>query len=263
MNAFEEEIGGRLFVRRHNRYELTSMGEELLALAQNIANSIDDIERHIVGKDFHPKGTVKITAPINIACRFLPRYLVEFNHLHPDINVEILSSNAVFNMSNRQADIAVRATSSPPEHLVGRKVSSIRWSVYGSRAYEYSYGLPKRADDLQNHVLIGATGELRNLPAFTWLEKTLSQNIVSRCDELLTMSYFVQSGLGLALLPDDQQRPEIKKLFTLKVVKSSDLWLLTHPDIRNVARIKLLMQHLGKSFNSEQTLYNAASNISQ
>jgi DNA-binding transcriptional LysR family regulator len=254
LNSFEEEIGGRLFERVNNRYELTSMGDELLVLAQNIADSFDDVERHIVGKDFQPKGSVKITAPINIACRYLPRYLTEFNHLHPDIKVEILSSNEAFNMTNRQADIAVRVTSSPPEHLVGRKVSSIKWGVYGSKIYEGKFGLPNSVADLHNHSLIGAAGGLRNLPAFVWLEKTLSQNIVACCDELLVMSFFVESGRGLALLPDDQQRPEIEKLFTLKGVKTSDLWLLTHPDLRNVERIKLVMQHLSKAFLSEKEM---------
>ncbi|MBV1919911.1 MAG: LysR family transcriptional regulator, partial [Pseudomonadales bacterium] len=56
LNAFEAEIGGQLFERINNRYELTTLGHELLDLAQNIENSFDGINRRIVGKDIQPKG---------------------------------------------------------------------------------------------------------------------------------------------------------------------------------------------------------------
>ncbi|MGH1539260.1 MAG: LysR family transcriptional regulator [Arenicella sp.] len=251
LNAFEDEIGGRLFERLNNRYELTSMGHEVLDLAQDIENSFDTMERHIVGKDFRPKGTVKITAPNNIAYAYLPRYLADFKELHPDILVELLVSNQAFNMSNRQADIAVRATSAPPEHLVGRQVCSINWSVYACAAYAEKRGLPQTFDDLNNHLLISATGNIASLPAFVMLEKHFSEQVVTRCDELVSISHFVESGQGLAFLPDDQLRPGIQKLFTLDMVKTSDLWLLTHPDLRNVERVKLVMQHLAESFEQE------------
>lgn len=254
LKNFEDEIGGRLFDRLSHGYKLTSMGEELLLSAKKIAATVDDMERHIAGKDIQPRGIVKITAPNNIAYRYLPRYLTEFNQIYPDIRIELLVSNLEFNMTNRQADIAVRATSTPPEHLVGRKVRSIKWSVYAGKTYHDRFGLPDNIGELQQHKLIGAAGSMRNLPAFIWLEKKLSQQICVRCDELTAMSSFAQAGQGLALLPDDQQRSEIKKLFTFNPGESSDLWLLTHPDLRSVERIKLIMQYLAVAFSEETVI---------
>jgi DNA-binding transcriptional LysR family regulator len=251
LNTFEDEIGGRLFERLSHGYELTPMGEELLTVAKKIAGSFDELERHIVGKDIQPKGIVKITAPNNIAYRYLPRYLTKFNKMYPDIHIELLISNLEFNMTNRQADIAVRATPAPPEHLVGRKVRRLKWGVYGSKTYEKKQGFPENIEQLKTHSLIGATGALSVLPAFVWLQKNLLQNICVRCDELIAIAAFAEAGQGLALLPDDQQRPGIKKLFDFEPGESSDLWLLTHPDLRHVERIKLVMQHLADSFSGE------------
>jgi len=251
LNAFEEEIGGHLFERINNRYELTALGHELLGLAQNIENSFDGINRFLVGKEFQPKGVVKITAPNNIAYRYLPRYITDFNLQYPDIQVEILVSNQEFNMSNRQADIAVRSTPAPAEHLIGRKVASINWSVFASKAYNEKFGLPNDMDALSNHLLIGATGALSRLPAFTNLEKNFAQQVITRCDDLTAMSYFAESGQGLAFLPDDQARPELIKLFMIENNFPSDIWLLTHPDLRNVERIKLVMRFLTKAFMDE------------
>lgn len=254
LNTFEDEIGGRLFERLNHGYELTPMGEELLLEAKKIATSFDDMERHIVGKDIQPKGTVKITAPNNIAYRYLAPYLTEFNQIYPDIHIELLISNLEFNMTNRQADIAVRATSAPPEHLVGRRVQSIKWSVYTGEIYKDKNGSPKNVDQLKEHILIGAAGSMKNLPAYIWLEKKYPQQIKIRCDELTAMAAFVEAGHGLAILPDDQQRPGIVKLFTSGPGGSSDLWLLTHPDIRHVERIKLVMQHLAAAFAEEKVI---------
>lgn len=251
LNAFEEKIGGKLFERINNSYELTALGHELLDLAQNIENSFDGIDRHIVGKDFQPKGIVKITAPNNIAYRYLPRYISDFNLKYPDIQIELLVSNQEFNMSNRQADIAVRAASSPPEHLIGRQVSTLKWSVFASNKYKDKFGLPRDMEELINHSLIGATGALSRLSAFVWLDKHFANQVITRCDDLIAMSYFVESGQGLAFLPDDQCRPELIKLFSIQESKPSNLWLLTHPDLRNVERIKLVMQYLTKAFSQE------------
>jgi len=251
LNAFEEKIGGKLFERINNSYELTALGHELLGLAQNIENSFDGIERHIVGKDFQPKGVVKITAPNNIAYRYLPRYISDFNVKYPEIRVELLVSNHEFNMSNRQADIAVRATSLPPENLIGRQVSTLNWSVFASKKYKDKFGLPNDMEELISHSLIGATGALCRLSAFIWLDKHFANQVITRCDDLTAMSYFVESGQGLAFLPEDQCRPELIRLFAVQESKPSNLWLLTHPDLRNVERIKLVMKYLTEAFSNE------------
>jgi len=254
LNTLEKDIGGRLFERLRLGYKLTAMGEEMLDTAKNISNCFDDLERQVVGKDVQPKGIVKITAPNNITYRYLPRYLAVFRLLYPEIQIELLASNLEFNMNNRQADIAIRATSSPPGHLIGRKLRTIKWSVYSSTAYEQQAGSPQNLDELKNHRLIGAAGGMRSLPGFIWLENKFPQQIHVRSDDMVTMSFLAESGQGLAFLPNDQQRPEIKKLFTFEPAKASFLWILTHPDLRNVKRIKLLMQHLTKAFAEDDDI---------
>jgi DNA-binding transcriptional LysR family regulator len=254
LNSFEQDIGGQLFERKNNRYELTTLGHELLEQARSIENSFDGINRRLVGQDFQPKGIVKITAPNNIAYRYLPRYLTDFNIQYPEIQIELLVSNQELNMSNRQADIAVRSTSSPPEHLIGRQVSTLNWSIFGSKAYQDKFGFPCDIDELTRHALIGATGGMSRLRAFKWLEKHFADQVITRCDDLTAMSYFVESGQGLAYLPDDQARPELIRLFGIKESEASNLWLLTHPDLRNVERIKLVMQYLTKAFSKECNL---------
>jgi DNA-binding transcriptional LysR family regulator len=248
LNEFEEQVG-RLFERLQGNYELTELGEEILQYAQRITHSFDDIERHIAGKDTQPKGVVRITAPSSFAYYELPKHLAEFNNIYPDIQVELLVSNLEINMTNRHADIALRVTSSPPDHLVGREVRRIKWGVYGHQDYLLEYGRPEKIEGLAGHRFIGASAALQNHPTFSWLDKKYPTSIGPRTDDLVAMSHLVKNGHGLAILPDDLSQPELERLFTFEPAKENQLWILTHADLRKVERIKLLMKFLSTAMN--------------
>lgn len=254
LNSFEKSIGSRLFERMNHGYELTVMGEAILEKARETESSVESIERLVVGQDHQPNGIVKITAPYNLAQRFIPRYLASFKNSYPDIDFELLVSNQELNMTNRQADIAVRATPKPPAHLVGRQVSTVVWSAYASSAYCERYGKPKKDSDLAGHQLIGATGMMKHLPVFEWQDKQYSESVRIRCDELIAMAAFAEQGHGIALLPYDQQREGVDVLFDLDVGWTSKIWILTHPDLRYVERIRLVIQHLGRCFEEDNLL---------
>lgn len=262
LNALEEEMGGRLFERFQHAYQLTPLGEEVLLLAQNIEVSFDTIERHIVGQDIQPKGKVSITAPNNIAYHYLPEYLSAFKKTYPEIDVNILVSNQDFNLDSREADIAIRASANPPEHLVGKMVAQIPWCVFASPQHLETQSRPKKMSDLNTYSFIGASGFLASLAPFKWMEKAFANNVKVRSNDLVNMSYLAEAGQGLAFLPLDQARQGLVNVLPLQPVVVSKLWLLTHPDLRNQARVKLLMRHLTDCFENEKRLTLKPGNLS-
>lgn len=248
LQGFEQALGGRLFERINNRYVLTPMGDELLVYARKACVLFDDIERSVVGKDVKPSGLVTLTAPFNIATRFLPQALREFRLLYPDIDIELLASNQMVNMNARLADIALRVCDKPPEHLLGRKVASIPWGIFAAKDSPLSESALS-LDNLQDQQLIAGAGSLQNLPAFSYLEKHWAEQITTRCDELTSMSYFVETGQGIGFLPLDQARDGLKQVGALPKQYDSQLWILSHPDLRQVKRVRLVAEHLGQYFN--------------
>jgi DNA-binding transcriptional LysR family regulator len=252
LNAFEKQLGGRLFERMSGAYHLTPLGEEVLARARQIQHDMDELERAVLGKDIQPKGVVKITAPNNIAYRFLPRCFRDFHRRYPDIRLELFVSNLEFNMSNRQADIAVRATDAPPEHLIGRKILDLKWGVYAASAQKVR---PDSMKDLKRFPLIGATGGMKNLQAYRALDTKYADSIHVRCDDMVSMSHFTEAGAGLAVLPDDQARKGIVRLFDFEPAVTSKLWLLTHPDLRHTERIRLVMEALAEAFRGDARIF--------
>ena len=243
LNDFEEQVG-RLFERVNGNYELTELGDKMLMHGRSIRHSFDNIERQVAGQDTQPTGIVRITAPSSFSYNELPKHLATFNQLYPEIQVELLVTQLELNMSTRQADIALRVTATPPEHLVGREVRRIKWGVYAHADYINKWGKAEKATELDKHRLIGAAGALRNQPVYIWQDKKFSDNIGPRTDDLVAMACLANNGQGLAILPDDLKQLGLIRLFTVEAAKENQLWILTHPDLRKVERIKLVMSFL-------------------
>jgi len=215
---------------------------------ENVSGTIHEIDRKMTGKDFHPQGKIKLTATTSFSYYSLPVHLKKFKELHPDIQVELIVTNQEINLSDRSADIALRVANFPPENLVGRKIGKLKWGVYAGQKYLEHAQKPTCLNDLENHKLIGASGFFQTHRAFKWLDKKYSNNIIQRTDDLVAMSSFAECGMGLAFLSDDLKRPSLERCFTFEPAHHNHLWVLTHPDLRHVERIKTLMNFLAISF---------------
>lgn len=258
INQFEDSLGVRLFERLPDGYRLTQPGEELKEHAQRIRDEVDALSLRVAGKDFQPSGVVRITAPDGLVYNFLSVYLKSFCKRYTAINVELNVSNEDLNLSRREADIAVRATSNPPVHLVGRKVCSLPWSFYASKNYLKAKGTPKSLEDLSHHEIIGPDGVIANLKAFQELEKRVSPTYRLRASNLVAIAALAKVGNGVALLPDDQISAGMVRLFELEPRVTSEIWLLTHPELRTTERVRLLMNHILESFRNDKRLRRLA-----
>lgn len=239
LNTFEELLGVRVFERRPEGYVPTAGGEEILRHAEVAADAVLALERTVAGKDFRLAGRIRLTTPANLAVRFVARYLPDFLDLYPDIRVEIAVGDRDFDLARREADLALRATPQPPDYLVGRRVMALSWWVFAGQRYLARRPGPSTMAELANHPLIGAEASFLRLPVFAALEAAHAEStFVARASDLGAMAALAEAGLGLALLPIDQQAPTLVPLFPVEPQPSSDLWLLTHPDLRDVARFR-------------------------
>lgn len=252
INALEQKLRVRLFERRDARYIMTGPGETLLSRTEQITTAINEVDRLIVGGDQTLEGTIRITAPDGFACYSLPPLIAEFIGLYPGIKIELLASGDDFNLSRLEADIAIRSTSSPPEHLIGRKLFTMSWNLYGSPQFFKkplgSFGVRQ----LANYPLIGPDRSLLRIKPMQWLEKHGEKlNIIARANTFMAMAALARQGVGMALLPADvaqglQLLGQIKgqKMERKEEPFSSDVWLLTHPDYRGNAKVRTCMQFL-------------------
>ncbi len=241
LNALEEELSTRLFERLPTGYALTGAGERMLEKAQQADVAIQELELAVAGRDRKASGLVRLTTAPNIARTIVPAVVGALRKEHPGIVVEVAVGDSDYNLNRREADLALRATSKPPEHLIGRKVMELSWWVCGgSRGRSRP---PANPVDLRKKPMIGADRALMRLPAFQWLEEHCAESIVARANDLSTMAALAIAGVGYAVLPSDQQESGIRRLFPVPNL-SGELWLLSHPDLRKVRRVAVVWDAL-------------------
>lgn len=244
IKAFEEEIGTKLFERTSEGYSLSSAGEALYLEALEIEEKIEIISRKIHGLDNQLRGEVILTTTDTLALTVLPQIIKDFSQLHPNLKLDIRISSQFFNLSKREADIALRPSSTPPDHLLGRKLGKFSFAVYASTDYLSQHPVEDFLKELGQHSLIGANQFLSHLESKKWLDKMAQweAHAVS-ADNLMAIGNLCTIGMGIAILPTyfEKYFPALRKIHVPHDFKGTDLWLLTHKDFKNLSRIKVTL----------------------
>jgi len=254
LGAIEEQIGVRLFERFRDGYVATPAGESAAEAAARLEDEVLTLERRLSGQDLRPSGVVRITTTDTLGT-ILMRHLPVMRELHPEIRLEVGISNAMANLTRREADIAIRPTQEPPEILVGRRIADIAHAIYGSKAY-----LSRRQNkEPSAHDWIALDDALASTVIGRWIHENLrAAHITCRVDALPALRDAALAGLGLALLPCylGDPTPGLHRITQKTMTEPrSSLWLLTHDDLRRTARIRTTLDFLAKAFASERALF--------
>ena len=133
--AIENDVGARLFERSRAGYQPTEAGEEMIALAGSMAESILEFERRVAGRDAKPSGELRVTAVNSVAIGLLAPILTRFRAANPGVQVDLIIAEQTLNLSRRDADVAIRGANDPPSRWsadasapsAGRSIARRRW----------------------------------------------------------------------------------------------------------------------------------------
>ncbi|GAA6168360.1 LysR family transcriptional regulator [Sessilibacter corallicola] len=252
IKTLEDNFGVKLFKRLPDGYTLSNVGLDIVRYVGDIEDKISDIHRLLDITNDTMAGSINVTLPHNFGYRFLPPYIAEFQKLYPEVQINLLVTNSDSNLSKGEADLAIRACSSPPEHLVGQCLFSLPWKAFCSKEYLKTHDTPKDQTELNNHKIIATHNDLTYLSAFQWIEKNIPRaNIVARSNDLVSMSALAEAGVGIALLPYDQNKNSLVALFTIDFAEPSDIWILSHPDMRSCKRLKVFKDFIIDKFKND------------
>jgi DNA-binding transcriptional LysR family regulator len=201
--ALEQALNARLFDRNQDGYRLSEAGAAILAQAERVAVEADTLARLLHQRSRELSGVIRVTTPEALANMMLTPLLSEFIELYPDIRVEVIAVDTKLDLSRGEADIALRAGKMPTDPgVVVRKLTECPWSLYVSKTYGEKFGLPKTAEDLNNHFMVGANGWLAASEPFSWLAKAAPQaKVRSVCSTLINALHAIKAGHGVGPLP--------------------------------------------------------------
>lgn len=229
IKAMEQEHGVRLFDRTQTGYQLTEAGNAIIDITESISDKTHEISRLLTGQDARLAGEIKLTMPHDIFDFMLVDSLKQFQLNHPDIDLLLLVSKGLRNMANREADLAVRITPSPPDFLIGKKICNLQHGIYSHINLDTSESIP---------LVLWHSDPKRPW----WIELLQSKTHVAlRVDDLFSMHQAVRSGIGVArmpcFLPDSIKQADVVRLPFNMPLSDWGVWILSHADLRNTARI--------------------------
>src|SRR3569623_1265344 len=104
----EKRLGAQMFEKLPSGYRLTDAGEEVLEFADQMEASSHLLETRGFGRDQSVRGLLRVTLAPPLATHLLMSDFADFARLPPDIEMDILSFGELANLTNREADVAIR-----------------------------------------------------------------------------------------------------------------------------------------------------------
>ncbi|TRY33124.1 LysR family transcriptional regulator [Aliiglaciecola sp. M165] len=252
INSFEDALNQRLFDRTPRGYLKTKAAEEIYAEASHLEERLNLVERKVAGKDQSLCGEIRVTLADVLAQRLFMDDFAEFAHQYPDINLEIIDSARSFNLTNREADVALRISNEPPEHLIGRKLANVHRACYISKRWQNEI---KNDDWLAKQNWIGWSDKMRRpigKIARDYPKFDSKHSIVSA----VLQAEACRHGMGIAVLPcfmgDIDER--LIRIPPYSSEKKFELWLLSHPDLRKNTKVQTFVRFITQRMNAKKAL---------
>ncbi len=208
ISALEESLNVPLFHRHARGLILTEQGELLNKTARDVFAKLSMTEAMLTESREHAKGPLKITTTVAFGTTWLTPRAREFLRKFPDIQLSLLLDDTELDLGMREADIAIRMTQPRQPDLIQRHLMTIRFHVYGHVSYLKRKGVPKTVQELDNHDLIAYPTDMRApISNINWLldagdPPQGTRNPIMRVNNVYAIFKAVESGLGMAALPD-------------------------------------------------------------
>jgi DNA-binding transcriptional LysR family regulator len=245
----EERLGAQMFEKLPSGYRLTNAGEEVLQFAEQMEASSNRLETRVFGRDQGVRGLLRVTLAPPLATHLLMPDFAEFARLHPEIEMEILSIGEPVNLTNREADVAIRVVydrSALPLNLHGLKGPELFGGVYMSRDLLAAWRAG--ASERIRWIVISKHG----IPDWAREGEVRTMEVPFRTTDAEAQIVAVREGLGMTTLPCfvGDADPLLVRVPGAPLHKHGTLWLLTHGETRKTKRVRLFTEFASRKLAS-------------
>jgi DNA-binding transcriptional LysR family regulator len=247
IEALERAVGFELFVRSQRGLAATEAALELRPYAESLAATTAAIIRAASGQGRTIKGTVRISASEIVGTEILPSVFSSLMQRYPELQIELVVSNAVDNLLRRDADIAVRMVEPVHEALVVKRIGSVSLGLHAHRRYLERAGVPRNLDSLQKHSIIGFDRETpairsmrRRVPGFEQIR------FAFRTDSDVAQLMAIKAGLGIGIcqVPLARKDPNLRRVLAGMLELKLGVWAVMHENLRSTPRCRAVFDGL-------------------
>src|SRR6266568_5400373 len=249
IQTLETTLGLKLFTRSQRGLLPTPAARELVSHAESMASAAAALQRASSGGASEQAGTVRLTAGEHVGLEVLPPILAEFARNHPRIELELSLSNRNEDLLRRDADIAVRMARPSQKALIARRIGNVKIGLFAHRSYVEAHGLPRTPSDSSHHRLIGFDRDMHILRTTGGAAAKLRrEDFAVRTDNIAAQIAMLRAGLGITACQVNVARrdPNLVPVLAKDIAFQREVWLVTHPDLKGVTRVRLLFDHLAR-----------------
>lgn len=246
LQRIEKGLGQRLFERSRTGYQPLELAQVLATHGEQLEVQLESARSAAQAEPEQVSGSVRITTTDTILHGLVAPALKLLQSSHPLLGYELHAGNDLASLTRRDADIAVRATRRPPQHLVGKHVGPIRMAVFGAQKSgpkSFDAGVASKAG------WVAPDDALPDHPSVVWRKKHFPKVLPRyRVNSILTVAELVGQGMGIGLLPVflAQGRTDLRALTDALDECQTELWLLTHTESRHLRRVSTVFTHLAR-----------------
>lgn len=154
VSALEEHLGVRLLHRTTRKVSLTDEGAAFYERCRRIVADIEEAERSVTELQVHPRGTLRVTAPVDLTNTYLGRIAAAFCARYAEVEIEIVSTDRVMDLLEEGFEVGIRIGALRDSSLVSRRLAKISSQLYASPSYLDDRGRPSAPADLAGHECV-------------------------------------------------------------------------------------------------------------
>jgi DNA-binding transcriptional LysR family regulator len=239
LKALELAVGHTLFQRTGEGFVLTDEGQAVLSHAERIEEEALALQRQLDGQDQLLEGMLRISSSDWFGAHLLAPVFAEFVKLHPQVVVELLTSQSLYSLPRREADMVFRIRPFDEPEVISRRLMHIPYGVYLKSDIE-----PPRPGDGTGAPLVTMDTNFADMPDAVWLRKMLPHaQVVLRSNSREVQARMCASGAGVAVLP----RPlgdtlaGVTRIDLGEAPPGRDTFVGYHRDLKRLARLRALL----------------------
>jgi DNA-binding transcriptional LysR family regulator len=245
----ERQCGMVLFERTARGLRATDNARSLLPHARRMAEEAAALERSLQASQTTVAGTVRLTASQPVATVLLPPLIARLAHAWPQIQIELVATNAISNLLEREADIALRMVRPEQGSLIARRIAAVRMTACAHADYLHRHGTPTTITDLSAHRLVGQDRETDLIRGFAAMGAPVSpQRFAFRSDDFVVYAKAVEAAIGVGFMARylAAAAPGVVQLLADLPLPELPLWLTAHRELQSSPRIRAVWDFLAQ-----------------
>lgn len=253
MQKLEAALQARLFVKSPQGYALTEAGAALLARAEEAETAMRSAVADLPAPNAALRGQIRIGAPDGAANYLLPQVCATIAADNPELDIQIVALPRVFNLSRREADMAIGVSAPTAGRLIVQKISDYHLHLAASEAYLAAHPEPLRIENLRDHRIVGYIPDMIFDRELDYLADLGVSRVSLASNSAAVQFHLIRQGAGIGVVHDFAlpAAPNLRLVLADAVKLTRAFYLIRHADDRRNLRLSRFAEALSHGLRTE------------